>query len=267
MRKYWQIFRSTWQDYITYRANFYFEIFGATLLMLVTIALWYSIFETGNYQKIGQYTLPEMITYLIGAGLISSFLWFSAQGEEISDDIHWGRFSTYLVKPIKIPFYYFVRDICRRLVTLMIGLIGYIIIIIFLKSFIVPAPNFWLYPLSLIFIIFAGILHYSIFYLVSIFAFWLEQNWGLQFIIRVILEITTGVIIPITLFPANLYQVLNVLPFKYLIFIPMQIYLGKLSFNQIGYELTWVIGWIILFNFLSLLVWKKGLKHYTAVGQ
>lgn len=266
MKKYFAIAKTTWQEYLCYRLNFFLEVIGGILMMLVLIALWYSIYQGNTEMKIGSYNLKEMITYLLGAGLIYSFLWITQQGDDINDDINRGTLSNFLVKPLNIGFYWFIRDLCRKFMTFSLGVFQFVIILFLFKNFLLPASSLLYLFLALIAIFLASLLHFIIFYLFSIIAFWYEQTWGERFVIRVIMEVAMGSLIPLSLFPNFWRIILEILPFKYLIYFPLEIYLGKITLIQIwqgfGLEIIWLIG----LGLISFFVWKKGIKVYTAVG-
>jgi ABC-2 type transport system permease protein len=110
------------------------------------------------------------------------------------------------------------------------------------------------------------LIHYFLFYIFSIIAFWMDQTWGPRFVIRTIMEITAGVIIPLSFFPGIWKTILDILPFKYLVYVPMQIYLGKMALEEIGWQMFGAIVWLLIFIFIARWEWKRGLKHYSAVG-
>jgi ABC-type uncharacterized transport system permease subunit len=56
------------------------------------------------------------------------------------------------------------------------------------------------------------------------------------------------------------------LPFPFLIYIPMKIYLGKIPLEQVGLELFKEGGWIVGLAMLNLIFWKSGIKQYVAMG-
>lgn len=264
-KKYWAVARGAWQEYFAFRLNLFFEVVGGIIQMLAVIALWFAIFQQ-NKTSIGGYTLQEMITYLLGAGLLASFLLFSAQGDEINDDISYGNVSNFLVKPISIPFYWLVKDFCRKFLTLFLGIIEFAIIFLFFRNFLVGPASFLNLVLSFIAVIIAILLHFLIFYIFSIWAFWIEQTWGERFVIRVIMEIAMGGLIPLTLFPGIWKTILNILPFKFMIFFPMQIYLGKISLSSIGKEFIIALVWLVILGLLSFYVFRRGIKKYSATG-
>ncbi len=263
MKKYWLVAKLTWQEYLAYRMNFWLEIIGGLITMLITIALWYYIYQSQALDIIGGYTLKQMITYLLGAGLINSFILLTAQGDEINDDINQGLLSINLVRPVNPTMWWLTRDLCRRVITLLLGLISFIFIVIFLFDFLIAPQNIILVILA---IIVAALIHFLIFYLGSIIAFWFEQTWGPRFVVRRVMEIASGALIPLTLFPGSLQKIFFALPFKFVNWLPMQIYLDKLTYAEIlfyaGEACLWILGLLLV----VYIVYKRGIKRYAGEG-
>lgn len=266
VKKYLAVVKATWQEYLAYRTNFLLQVIGSFVTQLVIIALWYSIFKDLNAETIGSYRLPEMITYLLGAGIINSFILYSSQGDEVNDDINRGYLSNFLTKPLNIPVYWLSRDLCRRLLTLILGIGEYLVILLIFSKYLVAPSSLGFLLLALTAILLGGILHFFLFYIFSIIAFWMDQTWGPRFVIRVIMIVATGSLIPLSFFPDVWQKIFNVLPFKFMVFIPLQIYLGKISFDNIFWELLTVIIWILVLFKISSWVWQAGLKRYSAYG-
>jgi ABC-2 type transport system permease protein len=83
---------------------------------------------------------------------------------------------------------------------------------------------------------------------------------------RVIMEVLAGAIIPLSFFPEVLQKIFLLLPFQFLIYLPMKIYLGKISPTQIPFELFKEAGWIVGFGILNLFIWRRGVRQYVAMG-
>lgn len=264
MFKYFLCLKISWQEYLEYRLNFLLEILGSILLTIVILFLWFFLYKQNPSSFSGQYNLKEIITYLIGANLLVSFF-LSSQGDDINDDIKEGTVSNFLIKPLNPLFYWFFRDLAHRLQGFFLAILGYgVIIAVGFQYLLVPS----LYSLLFTFvaIVFANILHYLLFSIFSLLAFWLDQTWGFRFVMRVIMEIATGAIIPLNLIPGLFGQIFQVLPFQFLAFFPMQIYLGKISLPTILSGILQEIFWLGILIGLAVLIWKRGLKHYSAVG-
>lgn len=266
MKVYWLIAKATWQEYLSYRLNFLLEVIGGVFAMLIAMAVWHSIYSGESQEVIGSYSLEEIITYLLGVGIISSLLFLTGQGDDINDDINRGTLSHHLLKPINVSLYWATRDLVRKVFTLTLGIIGFLAIFLFCRDFIVGPMS----PLSLLFFSFAiflaMILHFLLFYCFSAIAFWLEETWGWRFVIRIIMEIAAGVLIPIALFPEFWRTIFEFLPLQYLLYFPMQIYLGKITGLPLLCGFAKMTGWIILLIAFALYIWRRGIKHYTAHG-
>jgi len=266
MKKYLAVAKATWQEYLTYRTNLFLEVIGGFVAQLVIIAVWFSIFRDLKTEIVAGYSLPAMITYLLGAGIINSFILIASQGDEINDDINRGKLSGFLVKPLSVPFYWLSRDLCRRALTFILGMGEYLVIILILSNYFIPPfslANFFMFCLA---VLLGGILHFFLFYIFSIIAFWMDQTWGPRFVIRVIMSIATGSLIPLSLFPANWQLVFNLLPFKFMAYFPLQIYLGKVSVSEIILGFSALLVWISALIGISVWIWEKGLKKYSAYG-
>lgn len=57
-----------------------------------------------------------------------------------------------------------------------------------------------------------------------------------------------------------------VLPFRYMVSFPIEIVTGQLPFIGMLAGFAWQTGWLILALILSAVVWRRGLRHHTAVG-
>ena len=80
------------------------------------------------------------------------------------------------------------------------------------------------------------------------------------------MEVVGGAIIPLSFFPQILQKVFFYLPFPFLIYLPMRIYLGKIPAGEIPVEFVKELGWIIGLALLNLIIWKRGIRQYVSMG-
>jgi ABC-2 type transport system permease protein len=99
--------------------------------------------------------------------------------------------------------------------------------------------------------------------------FWVpEVAWGAQFlVVVVVIEFMSGSLFPIDILPAVMQKILYSLPFPYLIFFPLQTYLGKLPVTAVLAGLTVSISWAVVLWFILKFIWSRGLKVYQAYGR
>lgn len=266
MLRYLYIFKLTWMERMVYRVNFFMEILSGIFSSLIVIFLWMAVYRYAQRETIGGYSLPEMVTYLLGAGLINSFILTTAENPETSQSIQDGSLSAYLIKPLSPYGIWFARDLSTKSFFFFLGLIGYLIVGIFFKGLLISFPDGKYLLLFLISLVMASLLQFLLFEALSLLSFWIENTYGLRFTMRVIMEVAGGAIIPLSFFPEILQKVFCFLPFSFLIYFPMKLYLGKIPFDQIASLFIREGLWIAGLGFLNFLVWKKGIRQYVSMG-
>jgi len=96
---------------MVYRVNFFLEILSGILSSLIVVFLWMAIYRYSGRDVIGGYSLAEMVTHLLGAGLINSFILTTAENPETSQSIQDGTLSRLLIQPINPYGIWLVRDL------------------------------------------------------------------------------------------------------------------------------------------------------------
>jgi ABC-2 type transport system permease protein len=80
-------------------------------------------------------------------------------------------------------------------------------------------------------------------FMLNLAGFWIIDHRGLNYMAMVVLNLFSGFLIPLAFFPAPLQAVANALPFRAIIMIPNEIYLGQGSLVQ---GLAVQAGWVVL---------------------
>ncbi len=75
-----------------------------------------------------------------------------------------------------------------------------------------------------------------------------------------------GQVAPVALLPGILQSLAIVLPFRYMIGFPIELLIGQLNPAQLLTDFAYQFAWFVVAAALSLLVWRIGVRHYTAVG-
>lgn len=79
-------------------------------------------------------------------------------------------------------------------------------------------------------------------------------------------DVFTGRWFPLTLMPKLLFQVSKILPFQFIWYYPTMYLLGKTEVVGLENAVFLMTGWTAFLLFLAILLWKKGLKKYSAYG-
>lgn len=115
-------------------------------------------------------------------------------------------------------------------------------------------------------VLFAGALRFLFTYLLALSAFWSQRAHGIVGFGETLVFLLGGVAAPVPLMPAALQPWVAALPFWSLLGFPAAVASGELEHTQLLGGLAWQLAWIALFAAAVAVVWKRGVRRYTAVG-
>lgn len=264
MKKYLTVINISLQEYFTYRLNFILWRVRVIVSILISYFLWLAVFSQ-SVQVFG-YRENQMLTYILFTIFINGIV-FSSQSFRVAEEINSGMLSKYLIRPINYFAYNFSRDFSDKLINTFFSLFEFLLLLFLLKPPIVLQTNpLWL-ALFVQSIIFAAILYFEISLLISFIGFWSNEIWAPRFLFFILISFLAGNYFPLDIFPSVIYKTLEFLPFTYLLFYPLKIYLGQASMYFVLKGFIVVSFWLVLLFFFLKRLWRKGLKAYTAEGQ
>ncbi len=264
MKKYYLVARNTWDQTVAYRLNFIMWRFRVFLSLISTYFLWFTLLPQGK--SIAQYHQATILTYILGGSIVYSIV-LSTRVADVAEEITQGDLSNYLMRPVNYIGYYFAKDIGDKGMNI---LFSFIEITIFFLSFRPPffiQTHMWNVVGFIAAIIIAICINFSLNMILSFVGFFSSETWAPRFIFYILLGFLAGTLFPLDIFPHWLFLVLNALPFSFLIYTPMKIYLGQLSLQATLVSLGGAIVWALALFFLMLFLWKKGVKLYGAEGK
>jgi ABC-2 type transport system permease protein len=81
-----------------------------------------------------------------------------------------------------------------------------------------------------------------------------------------LLELFSGLLLPITFFPQVFQKVFKLLPFEYISFVPVQLYLGKINGAAIAGSLALQLVWVVVLFVIGDAMWKWSSRKITIQG-
>ncbi len=264
-RKYIKVFNLGFQEQLEYRVDFFFKTLIMAIAFLIQYFLWKSIYQSSNEKLIANFTLQEMLTYLLLAKLWS---WSIDSGEidrNFTADVRDGGLSCFLIRPINEQLYRFSTFFSHKICNILICLLTVIIVIfLFPVVFKLSPSNSWIYIPLIGFL--SLVLQFMFSYTIALLSFWWLDIEGFLFIKRLIMSFLTGTLVPLTIIPDSITKIVLLLPFQYMVFFPIQVTLGKLDTTSITNGIIVQVIWIIVFTLLSKILWTLGLRQYTSAG-
>lgn len=263
MKKYLTIFKIGWQSEMEYRLNLLLGRLRVITTFLLLYYIWHSLASASG--RFAGYTWPELITYVFGVTILRSVL-FGAQSRMVAQEISSGSFSVYLVRPVNHFLFTFWRELSQRSLYLLITIAEVSVFACILKVSFIWQSDWKLLFSFLISCTLAFVLYFLLSYAMSLIAFWSNESTGPRFLFDWFLEFASGAYFPLAILGAALLGVFKALPFMYLIFLPISIYLGKTSSHDIIVGLCVQLLWIGIMGLMVLLLWHRGMRRYSGEG-
>lgn len=257
------VFKISWEQGFVYRLNFAFWRMRTILQLLLVYFIWWSVFQ--SQEEIFGYTQAGLLTYVLVSVVIRAIV-LSSRAADVGNQINDGSIVNFMIKPMGLIKYYFVRDIADKLLNICFVFIEIILLLILLKPEIIIQTNIGILLSFFIAIILGVIINFCISLIFSLSAFWAENSWGPMFLMGIFLDGFGGTLFPIDILPKNIFNLLMLTPFPYLVYFPSRLYIGTFQNSEICYGFGILIFWVICLVFLTRIILDKGLRHFSAVG-
>lgn len=256
-----QLAKMQFNQYNIYRSNFYLFTLNRIVEIIVYIFVWQAIYnQTGNA---GGFTISQMITYYILAISFSSIaLW--GINEIISESIRNGQINKELLNPITYFQYYFGINLGELGFAVIVGIATFILCTIFWE--LVLPVNLLNFLLCIIVIIVGVPITFFIQMIVGTVGFYTNSIWGMQILRKAVIQIFSGIIAPISLFPMWFQKISEFLPFKDLIYTPINIWLGQISYTEIIFVIIKQIVWGFILYIIAKKFFNHAVKNITING-
>lgn len=250
----------------SYRLDFWITfVVGTAIDIGVSYFLWKAVFLAQNAQVMAGYSFHAIVFYY----LFASFTMRITRGNDrgyISQEIYDGGLTRYLLYPVSFLGYKFVTHFAQQL----LGILQFLIAFAFLFG-IMGLPADQNISASSILAglgtcLLAGLLHFMLTTCLELVAFWQDVIWNLMVMLRFIVMLLGGGMIPLAFFPAWGQKLVALTPFPALIAFPVKTFLGQITlaewFSNIG-----TIGlWAAVFATIASIVWTRGVRQYSGVG-
>jgi ABC-2 type transport system permease protein len=175
-----------------------------------------------------------------------------------------GALSVSLLKPVH-PIHSDIADnIASKLITIpFIILVAVILIILFHPSI---SPQWWAIILFIPALFLAFGVRFLLEWTLALSAFWTTRVGAVNQTYYILMLFLSGQFAPLALLPLPIQIFSYILPFRWLISYPIDLISGRLSLNEALIGLVVQTVWLAAAYVLLRVVWRAGVKVYSAVG-
>lgn len=102
--------------------------------------------------------------------------------------------------------------------------------------------------------------------LVCLIGFWMMETGAISLLYRLVSQFFAGTMVPLTFFPGWLGWLADVLPFKYLGYVPAAIYVGRVAGPEILKAVVVEVAWVVALYGVLWLTWTRAHRRVVIQG-
>lgn len=254
--------RIGFMNMLAFRLRYYTGVITYFINVSVYYFIWKAIYSAEP--DYGGMTFTQMVTY-VAIGWIIRSMYFNNIDSQMASDILEGKISMVMLKPVSVQWSYIARAVGESAFRLFMLTAPTTLVIALIYPVAPPASvaHFAAFLLALVASIF---LVATLNFIVGSCAVSLKSILGLLRAKFWMQELLSGLLVPVTVFPAPLRELSGLLPFQHIGYTPMMIYLGKLTWPEIwkAFALEWF--WVLFLVAFGAWLWGALSRRITIHG-
>jgi ABC-2 type transport system permease protein len=261
----WALIKSTWSSWIQHRGFFFLLAFGWMIPPLIYLFVWTT---AAGGETIGSFSRGGFVAYYLVLILVNQ-LTYAQTNWTVGDVIRSGDLNPWLLRPMA-PLYH-------ALSTEIAGKVVYMIFLIPVTAALalVLHPKLHATAQEVLAFVPALVLAWALRffwlrffwgYWLALLAFWATRADALLAAQDALVFLLAGQVAPTALLPGALRTLATVLPFRYMVGFPVEVLTGQLEGSALVSGFVWQAAWLAVALALSVAMWRRGLRRYSAVG-
>lgn len=254
------LIRATWLSWMQHRSFFFILAFGWMMQPLIFMFVWAT---AAGDSTVGGLTRGEIIAYYLTLILVNQIT-YSQTNWTVGDLIRGGDMNRLLLLPMSPLYNTLASELAGKVVYLTFVLPITVGLALLLK------PEFQVTAVSLIAflpaLLLAWLLRFLWGYWLALLAFWAARADALLSVQDALVFLLAGQAAPTLLLPPALRVAAVILPFRYMVGFPAEVLTGQLDGAQLAVGFAAQLGWLATAVLLYQIMWRRGVKQYTAVG-
>jgi ABC-2 type transport system permease protein len=229
---------------------------------LIMYLYWRGVSGTGK-----DWNISFIMSYYLLIVVASTLIMAHVEEEVARYDIQEGNLASYLLRPFSYFWKKCISEFSWRIFQGALSLFivtGFIIYTSGGVSNIHIGANIFVILLTFILAYFISFIYKMI---LGITAFWVTEFYGLFQISEILIFLFAGYIVPLYFYPKQLEILAYLMPFSYMLYFPIAIVLGKVAGIDLLAVLVGQLSWVLILGFLYQVLWKKGIRKFSAIGQ
>jgi len=267
MRKYLHVINIGIQSNLAYRFNYLTRTLFSFIPLFAMLSLWRTVFAEGDSaREHSGYTQTQIIFYYLMVAVVDSLTAVNEDDWQIAADIREGNISQFLLKPVDYLTYRLCLFVAGRLAYVAMAAIPLALFIFCFRANVVAPVSLeaaLAFPVALVM---TALLQFFISYGMAMLAFWLLEISTFIFILFAFEYLASGHMFPLDMLPPLAQHILAFTPFPYQLYFPISVYLGRATGSELFQGLLIQFAWVVAAYGFARIMWRRGIKKYSAFG-
>jgi ABC-2 type transport system permease protein len=256
----WALIKHTWLSWMQQRSFFFLLAFMWMVPPLVSLFVWST---AASGETVGGLSRGEFVAYYLILILVNQ-LTYAQTNWTVGDVIRMGGMNTLLLRPMSPVYGALASEIAGKVVYMAFMIPATAILALILRPELHATPQNGLAFVPALTLAWA--LRFFWGYWLALLAFWATRADGLLALQDSLVFLLAGQVAPTALLPGLLHKAATALPFRYMVGFPVEVLTGQLSTAEMWTGFAIQVGWLAVALALFAILWRAGVKRYSAVG-
>lgn len=261
--KIWKALFSIWlQDGLAYRASAVIWILSDTIPAMIMPAVFIAGMAQGG--QIGGFDASQFVSYylvmLLFANFITSHLMW-----DMAYEIKEGIFTNHLLRPVSYFQSSTVRNLAWRVMRTMLFIPIFGLLLLFYGKYLTNVHVYLGWEVWVA-VVLGHIVSWCFVFMMTMLALFFTEVQSIFALYYFPMLFLSGQLFPIHLLPEWASKAAMFLPFYYTTGLPVELVVQRIAPATAHSLLAVQLLWIVVSLLGARLLWKYGLRHYTAVG-
>ena len=252
--------------FLQYKAGFLLSLVIHPFVMILSIMVFSALYAHAGLTTMAGFTLGQMIWYMAGVPCMWVIIWNNTDWN-IAEKILNGNLTQDLLRPVSIFTLELADAVGLRLSGIMMEFIPdmFILSAIYFPSFMTVWSFLRFIPAA----VGAFLLFFHMNFLLGLLAFAMKSTKSIVPVKFIIITTLGGGYLPLSFFPPAFNAVNSLLPFQYIFYQPLMIFLNMPSVQSpaaylqvVGLQAAWTLG----LHLLTRALWTSAHRKFCAVG-
>jgi ABC-2 type transport system permease protein len=253
---------AAFQTFAAYRIQSLLWMLFAIIRPVIFLAAWVAV-ATAQGGSVGGYSIGDFAAYYVCLTFVNQLV-LAWNSQEFEWEVNQGRLSAKLLRPLHPLHYAVVDNVVFKLTTLPV--LGVILVLISISFNAHYETQLWHVLVFIPSVLLAAALTFVFNWIIASLAFWATRMNTANTLWNRASFVFAGQIAPIALMPGWLQAISYGLPFWYMQGAPTEVLRGGVTPERALFILAGQMAWLLACYVVFRVVWRRGVRAYSAVG-